>query len=338
MPAPLVVDVHSHFFPRAFVDLVRSRGHRHGAGVTTWDDAEWLTMPGHPPIPLDPQFVDVDSRRAAVDKLGIGIQVLSLSPPMVYWAPPELGRALAETFNDGIAEICRVHHGTFVGLSTLPLQDPALAVREAERAVGELGLRGLYVASSVQGLYLDDARFTPFWEFAQFQRVPVFTHPQHHLGAEELGRFHLANTIGFPTETAVLAARLIYAGTLDRYPDVPVVLAHGGGVLPLLLGRLDHAHDRRPECREAAAQPPSAYARRFFYDTVTHSARVLGFLVDTVGVSRVVLGSDAPYDMAQTNPVGLVRRLGLSPQATRAVLGETAAKLLQLSVPVTEEG
>jgi len=338
MAAAPIIDLHSHFFPRGFVELVRRRGGAHGATVSVREGMEWLTMPGHPPIPLGPQFVDVEVRRAAVAQQGIDLQVLSLSPPMVYWAPPDLGRALAETFNDGIAEICRAHPDAFLGLATLPLQDMARALREAERALGQLGMRGVYVGSSVRGAYLDDPRFTPLWEFAQARAAPVFTHPQHHLAAEALGRFHLANTIGFPTETALMAARLIYAGTLDRYPDVPVVLAHGGGVLPLVVGRLDHAHSRRPECRDAVAQPPSAYLRRFIFDTVTHSDRALRFLVEVVGAERVALGSDAPYDMAQTDPVGQVRRLQLPPEAARAILGGTAASLLQVSVPVPREG
>ncbi|MDQ7842229.1 MAG: amidohydrolase family protein [Armatimonadota bacterium] len=338
MAATPVIDLHSHFFPRGFVELVRRRGQPYGATVSVRDGTERLTMPGHPPIPLGPQFVDVDARRAAVAEQGIDLQVLSLSPPMVYWAPPDLGRVLAEAFNDGIAEICRAYPDVFLGAATLPLQDVSLALREAERALGPLGMRGVYVGSSVRGVYLDDPQFAPLWEFAQSRAVPVFTHPQHHLDPEALGRFHLANTIGFPTETALMAARLIYAGVLDRYPDVPVILAHGGGVLPFVVGRLDHAHSRRPECRDAVAQPPSAYLRRFIFDTVTHSDRALRFLVDVVGAERVALGSDAPYDMAQTDPVGHVRRLRLPPEAAGAVLGGTAAKLLQVSVPVQREG
>lgn len=334
----MTIDVHSHFFPKAFVELIRRHGAPYAASVDSRDGGDWLVMPGHPPIPLGPQFVDVEARREALRAFGIDLQALSLSPPMVYWAPPDLGRELAEAFNDGIAEICREHPDTFVGLATLPLQQPALAVQEAERATTALGMRGLYVGSSVRGVYLDDPRFEPLWEFAQARRVAVFTHPHNQLGAEELDRYHLANTIGFPTETAVLAARLIYAGVVRRHPAVPVVLVHGGGVLPLLLGRLDHAYGMRPESRGVIPQPPSAYVRHFYFDSVTHSRPALRFLVETVGVERVVLGSDAPYDMAEADPVGRVRELGLEPAATEMILSETSATLLQLSMPVAEEG
>jgi len=329
----LVVDVHSHFFPREFLRAIRDRGSPYHASVERQGAVNVLTMPGHPPVHLDPQFVDVEARLTKLRAMGIAVQVLSLSPPMVYWAPPRVGVDLARAFNDGIAEICHAHPERFVGAATLPLQDVRAAVAEAERAVRDLGMRGLYVGTSVNGQYLDEPQFRPIWELAAVLDVPVFTHPQTYVGADVLGRFHLFNSIGFPVETAAMAARLIYSGLFERYPDLRVVLAHGGGVFPLLLARLDHAHRQRAECRETIPQPPSAYAAHFYYDTVTHGDRVLQFLVETVGASRVVLGSDAPYDMAESDPVGRVRRVGQDEAAVRAILGATAGHLLGMHAP-----
>ncbi|MDR7544504.1 MAG: amidohydrolase family protein [Armatimonadota bacterium] len=324
----LVVDVHSHFFPREFLRAVRDHGPPYHASVERQGAVDVLTMPGHPPVPLDPQFVDVEARLERLETMGITVQVLSLSPPMVYWAPPRVGADLARAFNDGIAEISRSYPERFVGAATLPLQDVRAAVAEAERAVRDLGMRGLYVGTSVNGQYLDEPQFRPIWELATALDVPVFTHPQTHVGADVLGRFHLFNSIGFPVETATMAARLIYSGLFEAHPNLRVVLAHGGGVFPLLLGRLDHAHRQRAECRRTIPRPPSAYVRHFYYDTVTHGDQVLRFLVETVGASRVVLGSDAPYDMAEADPVGRVRRLGGDDAVTEAILGATAGHLL----------
>jgi aminocarboxymuconate-semialdehyde decarboxylase len=330
------IDVHSHFFPKEFLDRVERHGGAHGAGVRREGSVPLLAMPGHPPVPLLPEFVDLPARLAYLDARQITLQALSLSPPMVYWAPPRLGAELARAFNDGIAEVCRAHPDRFVGLATLPMQDVDAALREAERAVRELGMRGLYLATSVNGRYLDDPAFEPVWQLAAELEVPVFVHPTTHMGEDVLSGFHLFNTIGFPTETAALVGRLIYSGLLDRQPRVRVVLAHGGGVFPFLLGRLDHAHRSRRELQDAVPRPPSGYLHRFYFDTVVHGDGALAYVVRTVGVERMVLGSDAPYDMADDDPVGRVRKLGLSEGQERAVLEGTARGLLRLDTKPNE--
>lgn len=328
-----VIDVHSHFFPEEFVRLVEREGPPHGARVDRRGEMASLAMPGHPPTPLGPQFVDADARLARLDAAGIAVQAVSLSPPMVHWAPADLGVRLARAFNDGIAALCRRYPDRFVGLATLPLQDVSASVAEMTRAARELGMRGIYVATSVRGQYLDEPAFRPLWESAHRLRLPVFTHPLTHLGAQELAQFHLFNTIGFPTETAVLVGRLIYSGLLTEYPEVRVVLAHAGGTVPFLLGRLDHAHRHRGELQRAISKPPSAYLHHFVFDTIAHSDRALRFVIDAVGAERVVVGTDAPYDMADDDPVGRVKRLGLPGEDEAAILGLTAAHLL--NVPTT---
>lgn len=333
-PTPTIIDVHSHFFPEEFLHLIERDGPPHGAGVDRRGAMSFLSMPGHPPTPLAPQFIDATARLARLDATGIGVQALSLSPPMVYWAPPELGVKLARAYNDGLAALCHRHPGRFIGLATLPLQDVAAAESEMVRAAGELRLRGVYVATSVRGVYLDGPAFRPLWKTAERLRIPVFTHPHTHLGPQELGNFHLFNTIGFPTETAVMVGRLIYSGVLDEYPGVRIVLAHAGGTVPFLLGRLDHAYHNRHDLQRALAKAPSEYLGHFLFDTITHSDRALRYVIDTVGAERVVLGSDAPYDMADADPVARVRRLGLPGEAEAGILGQTAARLL--NVPATQ--
>jgi aminocarboxymuconate-semialdehyde decarboxylase len=332
------VDVHSHFFPSAFVRLIQSHGGPAGASVDRRDGVEWLTMPGHPPVPLTPQFTNVAARQARLQEMGIAAQAVSLSPPMVHWAPAELGIQLARAFNDGILELQKSFPHQFVGLATLPLQDVDAALREMDRAIG-LGMRGIYVATAVGGRYLDAPQFAPMWEAAATRRIPVFIHPQHHLGREVLDRWHLFNSVGFPVETAVLATRLIFSGVLDRHPSLRIVLAHGGGVLPVLAGRLDHTYRQRAEVRDAIPALPSNYVKRFYFDTVTHHDLALRFLVDLVGPQQIVLGTDTPYDMADPDPVARIRRLGLPPEAAAAVLGESARRLLHWEVkPAMREG
>lgn len=325
------VDVHSHFFPAPFLQVIRSRGGTAGASVERRDGLEWLKMPGHPPAPLAPPFINVAARQARLRELGIASQAISLSPPMVHWAPLELGIDLARAFNDGVYDLQASFPDQFVGLATLPLQDVHVALREMERAL-DLGLRGIYISTAVGGHYLDAPQFAPVWETAAAEHIPVFIHPEHHLGREVLDRWHLFNTVGFPVETAVLATRLIFSGVLDRHPALRIVLAHGGGVLPILAGRLDHAYRQRAEVRDAIAAPPSAYIKRFYFDTVTHHDAALRYLVDLVGVQQVVLGTDTPYDMADPDPLARIRRLGLPPDAAAALVGGSARRLLRWEV------
>jgi len=336
-PTPTIIDVHSHFFPEEFLQLIEREGPPHGARLEHRDKMRFLAMPGHPPAPLAPLFVDANARLARLDAAGIGVQALSLSPPMVYWSPPDLGVKLARAYNDGIAALCQRHAGRFVGLATLPLQDVKAAVSEMTRVVRELRMRAIYVATSVHGQYLDEPMFRPLWEAAHRLQLPVFIHPHTHLGAQDLKNFHLFNTIGFPTETAVLVGRLIYSGMLNEYPKVRVVLAHAGGTVPFLLGRLDHAYRNRQDLQRALSKPPSAYLPHFTFDTITHSDRALRFVIDTVGAERVVMGSDAPYDMADDDPVGRVKRLALPGDTEASILGRTAAGLLNIPAaqPVT---
>jgi len=329
-PDNMTIDVHSHFFPHPFLQLLKEEGPPYGARVGE-DGVPVLALPGHPPVRLSPQFVDVEARLKAMDAMGIEVQALSLSPPMVYWAPPGLGRELARAFNDGVAEVCRRVPGRFVLLATLPLQDVDASLEEMERSIRDLGAGGIHLGASVNGTYLDDPRFTPVWEMAHELDVTVFTHPQINVGKDVLSRHHLFNTLGFPMDTTVMAARLIYSGLLDRLPRLRIVLAHGGGVLPYLLGRLDHSYSQRRECQEAIPEPPSRYIRNFYFDTLTHGDAGLSFLVRMVGPDRVVLGTDAPYDMADQDSVARVKRLGLEGEVESSILGDTARMLLKMA-------
>lgn len=325
----MIVDVHSHFFPERFLRVLERDGRAHGTPVEARGAERIVWSSPHQAARIGPVFYDPAARLEALDRWGIQVQALSLSPPMLYWAPPALGRELASAFNDELAALCRAHPDRLVALATLPLQDVDGALAEAARAV-RAGCRGLYIGTNVNGLYLDDPIFTPLWEYAQRERLPVFTHPLNNAGEDRMSGWHLANSVGNPGETALAAGRLIMAGVLDLFPRLDIVLAHGGGSLAFVAGRMDHAYAVRPECRAAIPSPPSTYLRRLYADTITHGDRALRFLVDAAGADRVLLGTDHPYDMADADAVGRVRRLELGAAETEAICGRTAARLLDL--------
>src|SRR5690348_751109 len=333
----MIVDVHSHVFPGRFLtalDRVSGRagakaGPSRGVGMETRGGERIVWSSPRQGSAIGPVFWDVAERLAALDRWGIAVQALSLSPPMLYWAPPDVGRELAAVFNDEIAAISRAHPDRFLAFATLPLQDVEAAVAEAERAA-RAGCRALYVGTNVNGRYLDDPSSRPVWHCAVRHRLPVFTHPLNNAGEDRMSEWHLGNSIGNPGETALAAARLIMAGVLDRHPDLDVVLAHGAGTLPFLLGRLDHTYAVRDEVKRVLRRPPSAYLGRFYADTITHSDGALAYLIGAAGAGRILLGTDLPYDMADVDPAGRLRRLGLAPADTAAIESGNAVRLLRL--------
>jgi len=261
------------------------------------------------------------------------LDAAAVSPPpelLLYWASPETGERIARIMNDGMAQLARAHPDRFLPLATLPMQDPDRAVRELERAITDLGLRGIVLCTHVGGRDLDDLRYEPVFAAASRLEAPVFLHPQN---AGDIGRikdFHLWNVIGFPLETTITATRLIVSGLFERHPALAVVLAHAGGYFPYQLGRLDHAYRVQAAAFSDLRQRPSAYLGNIYCDSLTHDAKALRFLIDRVGADHVVLGTDYPFSMQCRTPVDAVEALSLPPSQHAAILAGTLSRLLHL--------
>src|SRR5262249_36918021 len=211
--------------------------------------------------------------------------------PMVYFAPADVGLRLARAFNDALAEAHTAYPDRFVGLAMLPMQEPTLALEELERVVGLPGVRGIYAGTTVAGRELSAPEFFPIYARLEQLRWPLFLHPLDLLTAPRMNPYYLGNLVGHPFDTTVAAAYLIFGGVLDRFPHLKVCLPHAGGGLPYLSGRLDRGFKVRKECGHLPRKP-SAYLRRFTYDTISHSPAALKLLIQTVGADRVLLGSD----------------------------------------------
>ncbi len=331
MTRPAVVDIHAHFVPEGYLDLVESEGARHGVGLRRGPDGPVIMVGEIPFGPISPRYHDLGLRLRTMDSQGVTVHALSLMPPMVYWADEALGVRLARLVNDAMAEAARAHPGRLVGLATLPMQAPEAAVAEAGRAVRELGCRGVYLGTNVRGRELDDPAFLPVFETVAALGVPVFLHPLNVIGAERLAPYYLHNLLGNPFDTAVAAARLIYGGVLDRVPALRICLPHAGGAFPYLVGRLDRGHAVRPECRHLP-RPPSAYLPHFYFDTISHAPEALRYLVSVAGPDRVMLGSDYCFDMGYDDPVGAVDAVHpLSRGDRERILGGNALALLGLA-------
>ena len=332
MARPPAVDIHAHFFPEAFLEVVDDAGPRFGARVDRANPRGPVIVVGESKTPpLDAEYWDLDRRRRAMDKQGVDVQALSLTVPMVYWADPAVGLRLARAFNDALLEAHRAFPTRFVGCATLPMQDPVLALGELERVAPSSAVRAVYLGTNVNGRELSDPAFEPIFARCERGRLPVLLHPLNVIGGSRLGAFYLTNLLGNPFDTAVAASYLVLGGVLDRHPRLEVCLPHAGGALPYLAGRLGHGQKVRPETRDRVKRPFEHDLRRFTYDTISHAPGALRFLVETVGADRVMLGSDFCFDMGYTRPRDIVtRQLRLRPADQARILGGTAMRLLGL--------
>jgi len=278
------------------------------------------------------EFVQVDAILAEMDSAGVEAVLLCPWVTLVrYEAPPGEALAACQTQNDALAALAGKYPDRIAGLGIIPLQDVPLAIRELERLM-KSGLKGVEIGTHVNGVYPGDARFRPFWEACEALNAFVFIHPVEGGGRAELRDYYMWNVIGNPLETTIAAGHLILSGVMETHPRLKILLAHGGGALPYLRGRLDRGFARRPEINKIISRPPSEYLQQFYFDAITHDPRVLRSLVEFAGADHVLLGSDYPFDMGNENPVELVSSAGLGPLAEAAISGGNASHLLQWEV------
>lgn len=296
------VDVHAHFIPMDFLEAARRGRALDGVEVRRVNGVDHVCHPQGYAYPLAPEFWDLEAKLRQMDRLGIDITVLSIAPPLLfYWVEAEAAVEFCRSANEALARLVAAAGGRLYGLATVPMQSPERAAEELRYAVTQLGLRGALLGTSVEGIPLEDERFEPFWSAAEALGVPVVLHPYYVGPRPGLSDFYLINLIGNPLDTSVAAARLIFSGFLDRHPRLRFLLVHGGGFLPYQIGRLDHGFRVRQEARRHIQRPPSAYLDRFYFDTVVHADLPLRFLVKLVGCHRVLVGTDLPFDMADTS-------------------------------------
>lgn len=281
-----------------------------------------------------PKLTSIEVRLKDMDRMGIDVQAVSPAPQQTYyWTEPGEGRELARMVNERLAEVCAKWPERFVGLGTVPLQDADIAVQELEHAVKKLGLRGVEINPSVNGMDLTDPRLLLDRFFARAQQLDVliFMHPIGFTHGERLLDHYFNNVIGNPLETTVAASHLIFDGVMDRYPRLKVVLPHGGGYLAHYWARMDHAFKARPDCRVSIKRKPSSYLEKFYFDTITFDRGMLEHLVERFGAEHVLLGTDYPYDMGMEHPVDFIGAMrGVSRADKSRIMGGNAARLLKI--------
>lgn len=316
---PRTVDVHAHYLPQSALESMTSGR----AVVSTHVDAGvtgCIALNGMRVGATIGQLSSVDGMLRAMDASGVAVRVLS-PPPFTYryWDDAAETLRLHRMLNEATAAVAAAHPDRFIGLATAPLQAADAAVAELQRAVRELGLRGITVGTNVDGRNISDDGPVEVLRAAADADVPVLVHPDF-VPNPRLGGHYLLNLIGMPTESATALANLVLSGGMEAIPGLRICFVHGGGSFPYLLGRLSKGWDVRPETRAGTATPPDRQLDRVFFDSLTHSPLALRYLIDLVGSPNVVVGTDAPFDVEEPQPLRRLRECpGLTEDEERQI-------------------
>jgi aminocarboxymuconate-semialdehyde decarboxylase len=320
------IDIHAHVVDRRYVDtLVKDlalTSERTASGQTLY------RRDGYTFLWEREDMFDIDGRLRKMDALGIDLRVLSLSTPNVYEWQGAQQVEMTRHMNDVTAALVRKHPDRFAGLGSLPLDDIKESLKELDRITGELELCGVMIGSNVGGLPLNHAKFEPVWAKLDAMRVPVFEHPMFPANTQH-EEFEMPLRIGFVFDTTAAAARLIYSGIFERYPNFPYILAHTGGALLMVLERLDNGYRLFPDCRKHISRLPSEYATKLYYDTCSFFGPALRMAHELVGADHLLWGSDDPFIGADTSHI---EKLPLPAADKAKILGGNAARLLKLKV------
>jgi aminocarboxymuconate-semialdehyde decarboxylase len=339
-PAPVptsdtgVLDIHAHAMPLPLLQRLADRELADlaevPAGVVRLDPRVSGVGP-RAPLPLARSMYDVDVRLSEMDEVGVHRHAVSL-PPFLFASTSEdeqlATRVIAEG-NQDLATYVADAPDRLLGLGSVPLGWPG-AAEEARRALDDLGMAGIAIGSRGGGRDLDDPVNEDLWALLSERRTFVFLHPSGVPDPHRQKDFWLPQLVGYPMETALAVARLVFGRVLDRFP-LNLCLAHGGGCLPSLRGRLDMGWERK-DVAHTTAVPPSEFTDRLYYDTAVFSPVLLRRLVEDVGVEHVLLGTDHPFELGDRDPLGTVRALGLDEADERRILGGNATELLALPV------
>jgi aminocarboxymuconate-semialdehyde decarboxylase len=326
-----VIDVHTHMLTLDFLDLMRRASNGKYEIKKTRAGQDTIYHDGAPFMTLFSGMWDYEERIRAMDAARVDLAIVSLTSPNVYWGERATSLKAAQMVNDSMAAQRDARPGRIGWLCSLPWQFADDAKAELARCVGK-GAVGVMVLANIDGRDLTDPGFAPIWQEIDRLALPVLVHPTAPQGVRDLhmDEFGLVPPIGFMIDTTLAFARMIYAGFIDRYPNVKLIAAHGGATLPYLAGRLDRCHEMIPACAEVIKEKPSSYLQRIWYDSVVYDQRALDLCLSVAGSDeRVLYGSDYPHNIGDM--AGCLARVNaLSPDTAKRVSGKNAEKLFAL--------
>ncbi|MGH8690373.1 MAG: amidohydrolase family protein [Burkholderiales bacterium] len=326
----MIIDVHTHMLNQAYLGLLR----KHGGGYRVRKvvgGQTGIVKDGAPFMTLTPGMFDYELRISAMDAAGVDMAIVTLTSPNVYWGSPQNSLSASRIMNDDMAAQQRRYSGRIRFMCSLPWQHAKLALAELRRACDELGAAGVMVLANIDGASLTDRKFSSIWKEIDRRGLPVLVHPTALPGTAALDvmRYNLIASVGFMFDTSLAVARMIFDGFFDRYPDLKIIAAHGGGALPYLAGRLDICFDNMPACREKISRKPSTYLKNIYYDSVVFQQESLELALKVGGGENVLYGSDYPHNIGDMK--GCLGRVDALPLAQRdAVRGGNAMRIFKL--------
>ncbi len=327
-PRSITVDMHSHVLVPEAAALVAPHLDLATVPLAHWATPDTKALNQKQDRDRRPNMLDIDVRLADMDAAGVDVQVIMPPPPQcTYTVALPVAQEAMRMINKELAEFAAKRPDRFVALGTVPMQDGEAAAAELERGMQEHGLRGAQVLTNVGGRELSDPAFAPFWAKAEALGAVVLIHPNGFTEGQRLSRYYFNNVVGNPFETALALHYLIFDGVLERHPNLKLIAAHGGGYLAAYSGRIDHAWGARSDVRGSLPQKPTTYLKRVYVDSVVFTPHQLRHLIEVFGVGQILMGTDYPYDMAESDPVGHLASAGLDEATFAAVAGGNAKAL-----------
>ena len=322
------LDLHTHYYPPSFFDLIR----RTPGDFSFGTDPTGRTIIRHRGarfFGVTAPMTDPVQRLADMDRVGIDVEVLSVSTPNVFFAEGAGQVEVARAVNDAYAELIAQHPKRFKGFASIPMDAPDAALRELDRALGELKLSGVVLLSNIRGRALTDASYRPFFEEANRRRLCIFLHPMIPVASEVFNEYVLGPLVGFPFDTSLAVARMCFRGIFRDFPNIRWVIGHLGGSIPYLMERLDNGYRDFAECREHIDALPSTYLKQLHYDTVSFSGPALRMVREMVGVDHMVMGSDYPHMLGSIDrAVTSIQGLDIPDPDKQAIFSGTALRIL----------
>ena len=325
----MLIDVHNHFYPPEYIDALKAGDSAVKVTIDS-DGNPCLHYPGDFNVAVRGHR-DIEYRQQVLEKENVDMQIITFTTPGTHVEPRDRAVRFARLVNDAFATVMRERPARFSALATLPLNDPAESVAELNRAVTKLGMRGAMLFSNVNGVALADPRFDPLYAEANRLGAILHIHPTDPVGVEAMTDYWLMPLVGFLADTTLAAAKLVFAGVPERYPNIKWVLSHLGGAIPYLVERLDRGWDAFPDCRADISRKPSEYLRNFYYDTVNFDPQAVRLAVDFAGVDHVMAASDYPHQIGNIPKMkSSLDALNVTDNERKRILGENARDLYNL--------